>query len=99
MATTYTVTKRSTCPTCSGEKWVQPKIWKQYWRENNNRCLDDPEHEAWFSKNGYPPHEIPSDLIQCEDCEGVGSIEQSISLADALRELGIQEKPAARQES
>lgn len=85
----YLITKRTICPTCKGEKFVQHPAWAWYWRENaKSRTVE--EDLAWFRNHGYDVNyysELPSEEIECSDCDGAGYIENQVDLRAVLREI------------
>lgn len=88
----YFVIKRVTCAECSGRRWIQPAIWQDFWERERAQPQDGLSGREWWQSQGYdepPPEERP-----CQECEGSGVFEHEVSLADALQDLGLMEKPA-----
>jgi len=98
MTTQYLVRKIETCPVCKGEKHLIDPDWQRINRENNEWMQDhhiptftDAAQADWERriKETWPYHKPPPEEYPCDECEGSGKIESWLSLADALRELGV----------
>ncbi len=84
----YLITKRTICPTCKGEKFVQHPAWAWYFENAKSRTVE--EDLAWFRNHGYDDvnyYELPSEEIECSDCNGAGYIENQVDLRAVLLEM------------
>jgi len=80
------IARTQTCPTCKGEKVIQPKIWADYWgwirsfRSTNGRMPTPSEEPVWAK-------ELPPEEVQCPDCEGTGITTERVEVTEVLATL------------
>jgi len=92
MDTEYYVTKKTSCKNCGGAGLIQAPIWMVYWEwyyTNNDKHPTFKSQQKWWAAQGFSDDaEIPEDQITCPDCDGEGQITTTVTLQDALCDLG-----------
>lgn len=91
MAAEFYVLKRETCPCCKGSKYLEHPLWNAYgeWRMSlEQETPSDVQERLWWEEMGFWGDERPPEEYECDDCDGRGYVEQSVTLGDALREIG-----------
>lgn len=98
MTTQYLIRKIETCPECNGARFAINPHWARINRENNEWMeqhtggrFTDEAHADWERriKEQWPYSDPPPEEEPCCECEGDGKVESWVSLADALRDLGV----------
>jgi len=98
MTTQYLVRKVEICPVCHGERTIINADWQRINQENSEwmeargiKTFTDEAMDDWNRriKEQWPYGDLPPEEETCGECEGNGVIESWVSLADALRDLGV----------
>jgi hypothetical protein len=102
MTTQYLITKRETCPVCEGDQYLANPDWQRINRENNEwmeaRGITTFTDEALADWNDrikvcWPYGDPPPEAELCHECEGQGTVETQVDLAEALAALGVSLHP------
>jgi hypothetical protein len=94
----FEITRKETCPSCSGQKKVANPEWDAFWsayrlfKDVNGREMTMDEEQEWWDDHNYfgrEPGTQPPEEEWCGECEGEGILTKTVDLLDALKELGI----------
>ena len=92
----YYVELRGRCPKCHGNRvktdangqavfdWHCRKCYRTYSRQEMDATAHDDKQPC-----GHDWKDLSESEVVCDECDGLGRIDRTVSLADALRELGI----------
>ncbi len=94
----FFVIKVGQCDTCKGAGVIQHPDWRDYWEKYRERFPHGPRqtatgllaeqdfHDDFWRSRGYDYREPPEE-IECPDCDGKGTLESKVPLAEALAAL------------